>query len=95
MNNVVLRTLFNVVNNTEVVVEPESSLQSGVTMLNNIVDSIEHYGRHNIVQSCFHSTTRYFLPCTNFPAKATLKFYYEDNAYALSRYEITIDQWNI
>ena len=48
-----LPTLFNVVNNTEQVVEPESSLQSGVTMLNNIVDNIEQYGQHNIVQSCF------------------------------------------
>ena len=48
-----LPTLFNVVNNTEQVVEPESSLQSGVTMLNNIVDNIEQYGQHNIVQACF------------------------------------------
>ena len=39
---------------TEQVVEPESSLQSGVTMLNNIiVDNIKQYGQHNIVQSCF------------------------------------------
>ena len=28
-------------------------LQSGVTMLNNIVDNIEQYGQHNIVQSGF------------------------------------------
>ena len=35
------------------IVEPESSLQSDVTMLNNIVDNIEQYGQHNIVQSCF------------------------------------------
>ena len=48
-----LSTLFNVVNNTEQVFEPDSSLQSGVTMQNNIVDNIEHYGQHNIVQSCF------------------------------------------
>ena len=48
-----LPTLFNVVNDTEQVVEPESSLQSGVTMLNNIVNNIEQYGQHNIVQSCF------------------------------------------
>ena len=46
-------TLFNVVNNTEQVVEPESSLQSGVTMLNNIVDNIEKYGQHNIVEAYF------------------------------------------
>ena len=25
----------------------------GVTMLNNIVDNIEQYGQHNIVQACF------------------------------------------
>ena len=41
--------LFNVVNNTEQVVEPESSLQSGVTMLNNIVENIKQYGQHIIV----------------------------------------------
>ena len=49
LNNVVLPTLFNVVNNTEQVFEPESSPQSAVTMLNNIVDNIEQYGQHNIV----------------------------------------------
>ena len=42
LNNVVLSTFFNVVNNIEQVVEPESSPQSGLlTMLNNIVDNIE------------------------------------------------------
>ena len=51
-----LPTLFNVVNNTEQIVEPESSLQSSVTMLNNIVD--------NIVQILF-LTTRNFLPCND------------------------------
>ena len=44
-----LPTLFNAVNNTEQVVEPESSLQLGVTMLKNIVDSIEQYGQQSIV----------------------------------------------
>ena len=53
LNNVVLATLFNIVNITEQVFEPESSLKSDVTMLNNIVDNIEQYGQHNIVQSCF------------------------------------------
>ena len=64
--NVVLPTLFNVVNNIEQVVEPESNPQSGVTMLNNIVDNIEQCGQHNIVQSCFQqpSTTRDFLSLT-------------------------------
>ena len=50
---VVHPTLFDVVNNIEQVVEPESSPQSGVTILNNIVDNIEQCGQHNIVQSCF------------------------------------------
>ena len=43
-----LPTLFSVVNDTEQVVEPELAPQSGVTMLNNIVDNIEQYGQHNI-----------------------------------------------
>ena len=30
------------------------SLQSGVTMLNNIVDNLEQCGQQNIVQCCFH-----------------------------------------
>ena len=38
---------------TEQVFEPESSLQSGVTMQNNVVDNIEQYKQHNIVSSCF------------------------------------------
>ena len=42
-------TLFNVVNNTEQVVEHESSLQLGLTMLNNIADNIEQYRQHNTV----------------------------------------------
>ena len=46
LNSVVLPTLFNVVNNIEQVVEPESNPQSGVTMLNNIVDNIEQCGQH-------------------------------------------------
>ena len=53
LNNVVLPILLIVVNNIEQVVEPESSPQSGVTMLNNIVNNIEQCGQHNIVQSCF------------------------------------------
>ena len=48
-----LPTLFNVLNITKQVFEPESSPQSGVTILNNIVDNIKKYGQHNIVQSCF------------------------------------------
>ena len=37
--------------NTEQVVEPECSPQSGITVLNNIVDKIEQHGhgQHNIV----------------------------------------------
>ena len=58
INGGVLSTFFN----TEQVVEPESSPQSGVTMLNNIVHNIEQYGQHNIVQSCFQQLV-IFLPC--------------------------------
>ena len=54
LNNVVLPTLFKVVNNTKQVVEPETNLQSGVTMLNNIADNLEQCGLQNIVQCCFH-----------------------------------------
>ena len=39
------------------------SLQSGVTMLNNIVDIIEQCGQQNTVQCCFHQVVR-FLLCT-------------------------------
>ena len=50
-----LPTLFNVVNNTEQVVEPELACnQVPVTMLNNIVDNLEQCGQQNIVQCCFH-----------------------------------------
>ena len=66
MSNVVLPILLIVVNNIEQVVEPESSLQSGVTMLNNIVDNIEQCGQHNIVLEILFSTTvatHNFWPC--------------------------------
>ena len=59
LNNVVLPILLIVVNNIEQVVEPESSPQSGVTLLNNIVDNIEQCGQHNIVQSCFQQPVAY------------------------------------
>ena len=66
LNNVVLPIFLIVVNNIEQVVEPESSPQSGVTVLNNIVDIIEQCGQHNIVQSCFQQpvTTYNFWLCT-------------------------------
>ena len=53
-------------NRIEQVVEPECSPQSGVTMLNNIVNNIEQCGQHNIVQSCFQQAvaTHNFWPCT-------------------------------
>ena len=54
LNNVVLPTLFNVVNNIVQHCWAWISLRSGVTMLNNIVDNIEQCGQHNIVQGCFH-----------------------------------------
>ena len=49
LNNVALPTLFNVVNNIEQVVKPESSPQSGVTMLNNM---IRIHGCRNSARSC-------------------------------------------
>ena len=60
-----LPILLIIVNNIEQVVEPESSPQSGVTLLNNIVDIIEQCGQHNIVQSCFQQpvTTYNFWLC--------------------------------
>ena len=67
LNNVVLPILLIVVNNIEQVVEPESSPQSGVTMLNNIVDIIEQCGQHNIVPSCLQQpvTTYNFWLCNS------------------------------
>ena len=62
LNNVVLPTLFNVVNNIEQVVEPESNPKSSVTMLNNTVDNIEQWVQHNIVQSCFLLCILIFSP---------------------------------
>jgi hypothetical protein len=52
LNNVLLPTLFTLVNNIELnsIVEPES----GVTILFNIVDNCEQCGQQSIVQSCFH-----------------------------------------
>ena len=76
LNNVVLPILLIVVNNIEQVVEPESSLQSGVTMLNNIVDNIEQCGQHNIVQSCFQQpvATHNFWPCNTRQKIMSLQF---------------------
>ena len=54
LNNVVLPTLFTVVNNIVQHCWAWISALSGVTMLNNIVDNIEQCGQHNIVQGCFH-----------------------------------------
>ena len=48
--NVVLPTLFAILSTTvNNIVESES----GVPMLNNIVDQSEQCGQHNIIQSCF------------------------------------------
>ena len=52
-NNVVLPTLFIVVNNIVQHCWAGISPQSGVIMLNNTVDNYEQYGQHNIVASCF------------------------------------------
>ena len=46
--------MLSFVNNIEQVVEPGSSLQSGATMLNNIVDNLDQCGQQSIVQCCFH-----------------------------------------
>ena len=54
MNNVLLPTLFKVVNNNVQYCWAWISLQSGVTMLNNIVDNLEQCGQQNIVHGCFH-----------------------------------------
>ena len=65
LNNVVLPTLFNVVNN--IVQHCYTQLQPGFRLNNmfSIVDNIEQCGQHNIVQSCFQqpSTTRNFHAC--------------------------------
>ena len=57
----------NVANNTEQVVEPERySLQSGVTMLNNIVDNLEQCGqRQNIVRCSPSFPGPFRWNCTN------------------------------
>ena len=75
VNNVVLPTLFNVVNNIVQHCWAWISPQSGVTMLNNIVDSIEQRGQHNIVQGCFHQpwTGCAFYACTSFRCELTRK----------------------
>ena len=54
LNNVVLPTLFNVVNNIVQHCYTWLRDNSGSTMLNNIVDNIEQYWQHSIVQGCFH-----------------------------------------
>jgi hypothetical protein len=59
LNNVLLPSLFTLVNN---IVEPES----GVTILFNVVDNCEQCGQQNIVQSCFHQLLQQpdrFWPC--------------------------------
>jgi hypothetical protein len=48
LNNVLLPTLFTVVNNIEIVTP-----DSGSTILFNIVDKCEQRGQQNIVQVCF------------------------------------------
>ena len=54
LNNVVLPTLFNVVNNIVQHCYTWMRANSGLTMLNNIVDNIEQCEQHNIVHGCFH-----------------------------------------
>ena len=52
-NNVVGATLFLVVNSNEQYCWAQISLQSGVTMLNNIVDNVEQCCPNNVVASGF------------------------------------------
>ena len=54
LNNVLLPTLFNVVNNIVQHFYTQLQANSGSTMLNNIVDNIEQCWQQNIVQACFH-----------------------------------------
>ena len=79
--NGVLSTFFN----TEQVVEPESSLQSGVTMLNNIVHNIEQYGQHNIVQSCFQQFVIFCRACEGTCSKKFPIHYYEGISWTGSK----------
>ena len=51
LKNVVLPTLFKVVNN--IFRQAWISPQSGVTMLNDIIDNIEQCGQQNIVNAVF------------------------------------------
>ena len=69
------------------VVEPESSPQSGVTMLNNIVDNIEQCGQHNTVKSCFQqpSPTRDFLPCTSNKCNPSCKNVWPSGQYGTTQ----------
>ena len=53
LNNVVLPTLFIVVNNIEQILNSIVEPESGVTMLFNVVNNFEQCGQHNILQSCF------------------------------------------
>ena len=53
LNNIALPTLFDVVNNIVQHCQACISPQSGVTILNNIIDNIEQCGQHNIVRCCF------------------------------------------
>ena len=53
LNNVLLPSLFNVVNNIVQYCWAWTSLQSSVTMLKSIVDNLEQCGQQNIVHCCF------------------------------------------
>ena len=62
LNNVLLPTLFNVVNNVVQHCWAWISLQSGVTMLNNIVDNINSKTLFNAVFNCPEQVV-WFLLC--------------------------------
>ena len=64
-NNLAAHIVYIVVNNIVQHCWAWISPQSGVTMLNNIVNNYEQYGQHNIVASCFQQpwTSDNFLRC--------------------------------
>ena len=68
LSNVLLPTLFNVVNSTEQVVEPELACNQ----VNNIVDNLEQCGQQNIVQCCFRQAR---TGCSFFAVYINVKHY--------------------
>ena len=72
LSNILLPTLFNVVNNTKQVVEPELGA-TGVTMLNNIVDNLEQCRQQFKHCSMLFSSVVHFLLCSNIVPESTAR----------------------